>query len=185
MNVNLVMFKTNGQLKAIPVTKSKTVLGRGTECDLRIPIESCSRKQCQLKVDGDVLRLKDLGSSNGTYVNNVRVEETVLNPGDKLMIGPITMTIQINGMPAEIKESPSAMANMDDLGGELIPSEDSPESSTEEEASDSLTVLADAGDAEEPAQDDPLAEMAASGETAQDDPLAALESLADEQDEEE
>ena len=173
MNVNLIMFKTNGQQKAIPVVKSKTVLGRGSECDLRIPIESCSRMQCQLLMEGEVLRLKDLGSSNGTYVNNVRVQETVLNPGDKLMIGPITMTVQINGMPAEIKESPSAMANMDDVGGELIPSDDQ---------SDPLMELAGSGNAAEDV--DPLAELAAAGDAEEDDPLAALESLADMEDEE-
>lgn len=177
MNVNLIMFKTNGQQKAIPVIKSKTVLGRGAECDLRIPIESCSRMQCQLIVEGEVLRLKDLGSSNGTYVNNVRVQETVLNPGDKLMIGPIAMTVQINGMPAEIKESPSAMANMDDVGGELIPSDD--------QNSDPLMELAGSGNTARNNSDiDPLAELAASGDAGEDDPLAALESLADMEDEE-
>jgi pSer/pThr/pTyr-binding forkhead associated (FHA) protein len=176
MNVNLIMFKTNGQQKTIPISQPKTVLGRGNECDLRIPIESCSRKQCQLVIDGDMLRLKDLGSSNGTYVNNVRVEETVLNPGDKLMIGPITMTVQIDGMPAEIKESPSAMTNMDDLGGELIPSEDQP--------SDSPSPQPDADETGEQPQEDPLAELAASGDAEEDDPLAALESLADQEDEE-
>jgi pSer/pThr/pTyr-binding forkhead associated (FHA) protein len=178
MDVNLVMFKTNGQLKAIPITKSKTVLGRGAECDIRIPIESCSRKQCQLTIEGkEVLRLKDLGSSNGTYVNNVRVEETVLNPGDKLIIGPITMTVQINGMPVDIKESPSAMANMDDVGGDLIPSDD--------QSTDPLMDLAGSSDAGGEDQTDPLAELAASGDVGEDDPLAALESLADQQDEEE
>lgn len=173
MDVNLVMFKTNGQMKAIPVMKPQTVLGRGNECDLRIPIESCSRKQCQLIMEGDVLRLKDLGSSNGTYVNNNRVEETVLNPGDKLMIGPITMTVQINGMPAEIKESPSAVSNMDDVGGDLIP------------AGETSSPLDDLTGGDQSAEEDPLAAMAAdAGDADEDDPLAALESLADREDEE-
>jgi pSer/pThr/pTyr-binding forkhead associated (FHA) protein len=175
MDVNLVMFKTNGQLKAIPVIKPKTVLGRGAECDLRIPIESCSRKQCQLIIEDEMLRLKDLGSSNGTYVNNVRVEETILNPGDKLMIGPITMTVQINGMPVEIKESPSAMANMDDVGGDLIPSDDPPDDPL-------LELTGSRAVAGRAPQEDPLVDLAASSDD--DDPLSALESLADQQDEE-
>ncbi len=174
MNVNLIMFKTNGQQKAIPVTQSKTVLGRGADCDLRIPIESCSRKQCQLIIDGEVLRIKDLGSSNGTYVNNVRVQDAVLNPGDKLVIGPITMTVQINGIPAEIKESPSAMANMDDVGGELIPSDDQTDPLME------LTGSSAAGDEDE----DPLADLAASSDADDEDPLSALESLSDLEDDE-
>ncbi len=175
MNVNLIMFKTNGQQKAIPVTQAKTVLGRGSECDLRIPIESCSRKQCQLIIDGNVLRLKDLGSSNGTYVNNVRVQDTVLNPGDKLVIGPITMTVQINGIPAEIKESPSAMANMDDVGGDLIPTDDSNGDPLME-----LTGSSAVGNED----DDPLADLVASSDADDEDPLSALESLSDLEDDE-
>ncbi|MBN1942076.1 MAG: FHA domain-containing protein [Phycisphaerae bacterium] len=177
MDVNLIMFKTNGQQKAIPVTQPNTVLGRGAECDLRIPLESCSRKQCQLIIEGEVLRLKDLGSSNGTFVNNARINETVLSPGDKLTIGPITMTVQINGMPVEIKESPSAMANMDDVGGDLI--------STPDDVADPLAEMAepDAGGTQ---TSDPLAELAAAGDgSSQNDPLSALESLSEIQDEEE
>ncbi|MBN1554694.1 MAG: FHA domain-containing protein [Phycisphaerae bacterium] len=179
MDVHLIMFKTNGQQKSIPITKPQTVLGRGADCDLRIPIESCSRRQCQLVIRGEEVRLQDLGSSNGTYVNNNRVEDAVLKPGDKLMIGPITMTVRINGVPAEIKESPSAMANMDDVGGELIGARD-------DGSSASLLELADSSDADiAEDEEDPLAELAAAGGTVvEDDPLAALESLVDNEEEE-
>jgi pSer/pThr/pTyr-binding forkhead associated (FHA) protein len=156
MDVKLIMFKTDGQPKAIPITKPLTVLGRGLDCDLRIPIESCSRKQCQLAVRGGQLRVKDLESSNGTYVNNARITEAVLNAGDKLTIGPITMMVQIDGMPREIQDS-ALGAGVPDRG-ELIPTEET--------------------------SDDPFAELAAAagggggpGDTK--DPLSALESLSE------
>ena len=99
MNVKLVMLKTNGQQKEISLKGTTAVLGRGADCDIRIPIESCSRKQCELKIEGDQLQLKDLGSSNGTFLNNNRVEAATLNAGDKLTIGPVVLTIQIDGQP--------------------------------------------------------------------------------------
>lgn len=177
MKVNLIMFKTNGQQKSIPVTKPRTILGRGLDCDLRIPIESCSRRQCQMTITDEEVRLKDLGSSNGTFVNNTRVSETVLRPGDKITIGPITMTVQINGVPAEIKESPSAMANMDDVGGELVSGGGG---SSHHPLMDDL-VGAVGGGENASAEDDPFSTLSASDKTAGgvDDPLAALESLAD------
>lgn len=47
--------------------------------------------------------LQDLGSSNGTYVNNKRVAELQLQPGDHVVVGPVVFTVQIDGQPAEIK----------------------------------------------------------------------------------
>ncbi len=117
MNANLIITKTSGQKKTIPITKPITTLGRGAECDLRIPIDSCSRVHCHVSLQGNSLSVKDLGSSNGTFVNNQRVEETVLSAGDRLTIGPVVITIQIDGVPAD-----SAEAGYD-AGEELIPSQ--------------------------------------------------------------
>ena len=55
-------------------------------------------------------KVKDLGSSNGTYINNGRVEEAPLQAGDRLAVGPIVFTVQVDGMPSEIApcEAPAA-----------------------------------------------------------------------------
>jgi pSer/pThr/pTyr-binding forkhead associated (FHA) protein len=49
------------------------------------------------------LIVRDLGSSNGTFVNDKRVAQAQLNPGDRLTVGPVTFVVQINGEPANIK----------------------------------------------------------------------------------
>jgi len=102
MDVKLVMFKSNGQRKDFPLQRDVTVIGRGEKCDLQIPLVSVSRRHCELLLDAESLKVKDLASSNGTYVNNKRVNETSLKAGDRLVVGPIVFTVQIDGQPEEI-----------------------------------------------------------------------------------
>ncbi len=103
MDVKLVMFKANGQRKDFPIINPRTVIGRAENCDLQIPLLSVSRRQCELSVVGTAVKVRDLGSSNGTYVNNTQVDEVVLGAGDRLVIGPIVLTVQINGKPEQIQ----------------------------------------------------------------------------------
>ncbi|MDB4958352.1 MAG: hypothetical protein JWO36_5921 [Myxococcales bacterium] len=71
--------------------KSTTVIGRGVEADVRLIEDKMSRKHCRLVVDEGVTFIEDLGSSNGTYVNGVRVERQQLSDGDKIQIGETTI----------------------------------------------------------------------------------------------
>ena len=102
MNVKLVMFKRDGQRKDFPIPGRKVTIGRGEDCGLRIPLLSVSRTHCELTKGQDELRVKDLASSNGTYVNNRRINDAVLQPGDRLAIGPVILTVQIDGVPEQI-----------------------------------------------------------------------------------
>ena len=46
--------------------------------------------------------LKNTGASNGTFLNNTRIEdEEDLEPGDQIMIGPVVFTVQIDGSPGD------------------------------------------------------------------------------------
>ena len=103
MEVKLVMFKANGQRKDFPIVNPTTVIGRGEDCDLRAAVLSVSRGHCELSITGDAVKVKDLASSNGTYVNNRRINEVELKAGDRLVVGPIVFTVQINGQPEEIQ----------------------------------------------------------------------------------
>ena len=102
MDVNLVMFKSDGQRKDFPLTNSVSVIGRGEECDLQIPLLNVSRRHCELRLDQGIIRVKDLASSNGTYLNNQRISEGELASGDRLAIGPIVFTVQVDGQPEEV-----------------------------------------------------------------------------------
>ena len=103
MDVNLVMFKADGERKDFPVTNEVTVVGRGEKCDLRVPLLSVSRRHCEVTVTEDEVKVKDLGSSNGTYISNKRVTEATLNAGDRVVVGPVVFTVQIDGKPEEVQ----------------------------------------------------------------------------------
>lgn len=103
MDVSLIMFKEDGQRKEFALDLGKTVIGRQEECDLRIPLPEISRKHTLVIVSENAVTIRDLGSANGTYVNNKKISETELSPGDHIVIGPLVFTVQINGEPAEVR----------------------------------------------------------------------------------
>jgi pSer/pThr/pTyr-binding forkhead associated (FHA) protein len=101
MQVVLAMFKCDGERRSFSVVREMTVIGRREDCDLRIPVGDVSRKHCRLVMEEESIRIEDLGSSNGTYVNSQRVQEAVLQPGDRIQVGPVQFIIQIDGEPPE------------------------------------------------------------------------------------
>ena len=112
MQVVLVMFRSDGERRSFSLPRTITVIGRREDCDLRIPLSDVSRKHCRFIADGDVLRLEDLGSSNGTFVNGKRIQEAEINAGDTVHVGPVAFVVQINGVPSDeqIRPRPSKHA---------------------------------------------------------------------------
>jgi pSer/pThr/pTyr-binding forkhead associated (FHA) protein len=108
MGVNLVLLKKNGSKKAFPLPSSVTVIGRRSNCDLYIPLTSVSRKHCQLNCREGTLKIRDLGSRNGTYVNGKRVDEAEIKAGDYVTVGPLTFAFQVDGQPENIGMPSSA-----------------------------------------------------------------------------
>lgn len=102
MKVVLVRFR-GGQRRELPLEGAHVVVGRRPDCDVRIPTLDVSRQHCELNLADDSVKVKDLGSSNGTFVNGKRVTEIELNPGDRLQIGPVSFTVQIDGKPEDIQ----------------------------------------------------------------------------------
>jgi pSer/pThr/pTyr-binding forkhead associated (FHA) protein len=102
MEANLVMQLKNKAPKTIAVPSEVTVIGRQRNCDLRIPLDSISRRHCEVHCNTQGVVLRDLGSRNGTFLNGAKIsnKEQVLHPGDRIQIGPITFVLQINGQPA-------------------------------------------------------------------------------------
>jgi len=170
MEASLVMFKADGERREFPLTKSETVVGRKNTCDLRIPLSSVSRQHFKVLMEDETLKLRDLGSSNGTYHNDERVLEAELNPGDQIRVGPVTFIVTIDGEPSEVDivktvlpqdtgeiEAPAAAA--ESAGPEALDTGDAMPGPVEEEAH-TPTV-----DVDEEDDDD-------------EDPIAALEALA-------
>lgn len=103
MNISLLMVTSDGQGKDLPPLKLPTIIGRADDCRLRIPLASVSRHHCELYEDDDELLIRDMKSSNGTYVNKDRVTTVrELVPGDMISVGPIVFVVRIDGHPKAI-----------------------------------------------------------------------------------
>lgn len=101
---NLVMFRSTGERREFRLGGKRTVIGRKNDCDIRIPLSEISRHHTEiLVVEGEKIVLKDLGSANGTFVNNKRVQTVRLAAGDHVIIGPVVFTLQIDGQPEDIR----------------------------------------------------------------------------------
>jgi pSer/pThr/pTyr-binding forkhead associated (FHA) protein len=103
MDISFAMFKSDGTRRDFPMRKERIVIGRKDTCDLRVPLPAVSREHCEIVQDGDALQLRDLGSSNGTFRNGVRVQESTLEAGDQVVIGPVAFTVVIDGVPSTIE----------------------------------------------------------------------------------
>lgn len=99
MEVNLVFIAKNGTIQTFPLPSAVTFIGRRKDCDMCIPLPVVSRRHCEIYTEFGKLHVRDLKSSNGTYVNEESIEETQLNAGDVLRIGPVKFIIQIDGLP--------------------------------------------------------------------------------------
>ena len=99
MKVQLVLFNPGGTTKTFDLPGKVVSIGRRRECDLCIPLMVVSRRHCQLNCDDSGLKIHDLKSTNGTYVNGNRIDvnEVELIAGDKIEVGPVTFIVQIDG----------------------------------------------------------------------------------------
>ena len=67
--------------------KSLAVIGRGTDCVLRVNDKEVSRHHASFQIENGELIVTDLGSLNGTYVNAQRVKQFALQAGDRIQVG--------------------------------------------------------------------------------------------------
>ncbi|MEW5883199.1 MAG: FHA domain-containing protein [Armatimonadota bacterium] len=91
-------FRLVGDGVALDVPgEGEYVLGRDAACDLPITDATVSRRHATLSVREGALLIRDDGSTNGTYVNGVRLEantEHPLQPGDKLQVGFVKLRVE-------------------------------------------------------------------------------------------
>ena len=69
------------------------VIGRAVQCDISIVDPTMSRRHAELIADPTGLLVRDLGSSNGTFVNGQRVDQHRCSPGDAVTFGKLTFSL--------------------------------------------------------------------------------------------
>lgn len=121
--LKVVGGKQDGKL--IPLNTKKFLIGREQDCHLRPGSESVSRHHCAITIDDYTVRVRDLGSSNGTSINGKRIIGVhEANPGDKLKIGNLDFEIVFNksGSPVEsgVSEKGGTSFTLDDFALEEV-----------------------------------------------------------------
>ncbi len=105
---------------------SRFIVGRAPDCDIRIPpetvFEDVSRHHCEFEIDPPYVRLRDLGSRNGTYVNEVLIghrpdyvcatgemqyssTEYELHDQDEVRVGYVTLRVEV----IEVDDAPETL----------------------------------------------------------------------------
>ena len=83
--------------------EKNTIVGRHYSCGLRLPWSNVSRQHCEIKKVNGNWRVHDLKSLNGTFVNNMPVEEVMLCHGDTLTIGSTNFKVVMTAdTPSEL-----------------------------------------------------------------------------------
>ena len=77
-----------------PLGRGTTRLGRGADADIRIDDPGVSRHHCEIVITGSGAVLHDLGSTNGTYVDGVQVNEMRLHDGAIIRLGSTSLTFR-------------------------------------------------------------------------------------------
>jgi len=154
MEVTLVMFRESGERRDFPLPGPSVIIGRQDDCGIRIPLPEVSRRHVSISLGGgSQIVVKDLGSANGTYVNNNRVTEDKLTAGDHLVIGPVVFTVQIDGEPQDIRPVKTRLRRHS-------------------------AAQADAPTQPKATESDSVADMFGLEDEDEDDPISALEALA-------
>ena len=90
--------------------------GRSAKCEMSFSDLELSRRHCEFFLKDDVLEIKDLASANGVLVNQQKVSTAVLQPGDQLKMGSVSLLVigpKVAVAPAEDEDATLFMRAID------------------------------------------------------------------------
>jgi diguanylate cyclase (GGDEF)-like protein len=108
--------------REIDLVEPETVIGRGDDVQLRVFSRSVSRRHARIlrlrDEEEERFRLDDLGSTNGTLVNNIEVETVNLHNGDKIQVGEVIFKFVVqDAMDAKFHKDIHRLIHFDQLTG--------------------------------------------------------------------
>jgi hypothetical protein len=89
-----VLLSLQGRTMPFVITKNETTIGRHDTNDIPIPEQTVTGKHAKIVLENGTLTLVDLGSTNGTFVNGVRIRSQELKSGDRFRLGNVEMTLK-------------------------------------------------------------------------------------------
>jgi len=95
LNPRLVAINGSKKGTTFPLTADQITIGRESTSVVSLNHASVSRRHCVIEREGDNFKIRDLGSSNGTFVNGQPVNDKTLNHADQVRIGSIALLFLI------------------------------------------------------------------------------------------
>ena len=80
-------------LREIRLTAQALSIGRSREADVVVADEKISRLHCGIRFQDGEYHVRDLKSRNGTYLNDVQIEDALLQPGDRIRLGSTVIEV--------------------------------------------------------------------------------------------
>lgn len=109
-------YLTDPSKQEHPLPAATAIIGRAIECDLVITSTRVSREHARLRRDGRKWFVEDLGSTNGTLLNEERVLQPMeLRDGDQISIGEVTFTF--HDPDTTTRENPVPDLQVDNIAG--------------------------------------------------------------------
>ena len=102
----------------VPLLRKKLLVGRRDSCDIALRFPNVSSRHCELELVDGYWLVRDLGSSNGTKVNGVRVRAKWVLPGDELAVARHRFKVDYN--VASDAPPPPPINDEEDLGTSLL-----------------------------------------------------------------
>ena len=97
VSANFIVKGPNGVEKAFPMRSITVIIGRSDACEIAVKDSSMSGKHAEIsKINGEI-RVKDLGSANGIWLNGERVDDVELYDGDVLRCGQTSIRVDVVG----------------------------------------------------------------------------------------
>ncbi len=94
-----VMQMAEAAVQGLNLDKPVITVGRAPGADLVLPHPSVSGRHAEIRKQQDGrFQIKDLGSTNGTYVNGVRISTHIAGPGDRVTVGAVTLLLGARGI---------------------------------------------------------------------------------------
>ena len=99
MKITLVVASGANEGREIVVPGTQFIIGRDEGCHLRPASPAISKKHCAIFVREGKVYVRDLGSTNGTHLNDQQVDgDCAVNPDDRLKVGPLDFVVKITGL---------------------------------------------------------------------------------------
>src|SRR6267142_2305856 len=100
----LVVLSAGMTGRTLELKVDKTTSGRVEDNTFQIAEPSVSSHHCEVLLRGSDIVVRDLNSTNGTFINGEKVTETVLKPGQVLRLGQIEMRLEPDAPPSPTKK---------------------------------------------------------------------------------